>query len=139
MVVLTYKYKLRLILKIVLKKFPETNEGFFYYSIVERAVRDLLLDRNKTYDIVFSLQAIEEIEAAMSARMYLSKHIYHAEVCGVDSDWIRNLFKDMFCLHLLKPIGAYKESDILLVLKREKDKHERVMQKKNKKKTFISR
>ncbi len=57
-------------------QFPDYPESNLMYSVVERAVLDLQ-SRNEGY----------------SAAKYLSGDIFHAEIIGIDSDWVRQTLR----------------------------------------------
>jgi len=56
-------------------EFGKSPEEKLFFAIVERAIYDACVD------------------GYYGARSYLSGYIPHAEMCGVDSDWIRRVIK----------------------------------------------
>lgn len=59
--------------------FPKTREGRLFLSIVLFAIKD--------YG--------ETILHAKSAKSYLNGEIFHAEMCGVESDYIRRVMNNV--------------------------------------------
>lgn len=57
------------------------------YSVVERAILDASGDIYKAQDSVTKSYN----EAKESARDYLNNDLIHAEICGIDPEWIRRV------------------------------------------------
>lgn len=66
----------RLVLYIIKHKFPQSPEGRLFFAIVEKAILDLT-DKSATL--------------RKDAERYLRGDIIHAQLCGVDPEWIRRV------------------------------------------------
>lgn len=87
---LTDKQKVNLVAKRIKPQFPECGEGLLCFSIVEQALKDLVDKSAPAKDV-------------SGAARYLSGEIAHAEICGVDSEWIQDTMKK---IGLELPISA---------------------------------
>ena len=80
------------------QQFGKSPEEKLHFAIVERAVHDysmLLKLKEKSKETGESMATGHESEVANSqgqkARRYLGGFIRHAEICGVNSEWIRKV------------------------------------------------
>ena len=64
--------------QIILDEFPQSPEGQLMASIIGKCVED----------IYYPERRYSEVNTAIH---YLNGDMYHAEMCGVDPDWIRDL------------------------------------------------
>ena len=67
---------------VITHQFPESPEGQLMAAVVCCAVMDLHRPTSVWSPHKFHVD---------SAREYLSGEMWHAEICGVDSDWIRSV------------------------------------------------
>ena len=75
-VVATRKKRAGAALRKIRPQFGTTPEHRLCFAILEQAVNDLPTMHGSAY---------------LSARRYLADKIYHAEICGVNSEWLRNV------------------------------------------------
>jgi len=68
----------------IAQQFPKTSDGMLNLAVVAQAARDLALPPGE--------KGCPSPHAA-SALVYLSGFIPHAEICGVDSNWIQRQFR----------------------------------------------
>jgi len=71
--------------KLIRTQFPESSEANLMMAVIEQALRDLLIG-----DVESNGKIIPHADRASAAR-YLSGSIHHAEICGVESEWIRRV------------------------------------------------
>jgi len=65
-------------IKKIRTQFGDTPEHKLMFAIVEQAIKDL---------------SSKSIEVSRSAERHIKNEIPHAELCGVDSEWIRLVLK----------------------------------------------
>lgn len=70
------KIRVNSILKKIEKQFPKTPEGLLNFAVLQQAIRDRFDPNHKNKREV--------------ASYLLNDAIPHAEICGVDSEWIRS-------------------------------------------------
>lgn len=74
---ITDDQKARLVVRRIKHQFPARPNGQLYLAVVDQAIRDIA-----------SNTVIPSVR--FSALRYINEEMMHAEVCGVDSEWIRN-------------------------------------------------
>jgi len=81
-----YTLAAKLACKKIICQFKNTPEEMFFYAIIEQAIRD--------YSKGLQSKASPlEIVNSGTAKYYLANDIIHAEMCDVDSEWIRIVLK----------------------------------------------
>jgi len=86
---MTPENKYTLAVKKIRMQFPDDPHYNLYFSVIERAILDLMPRTNKSTNKIK-----EHARLKSTAKKYLSGEIYHAEACGVDSQWIRRIMKE---------------------------------------------
>lgn len=76
--------KLLLVKRRIKFVFPKTPEGKLMFSVVMACIEDAFLP--KTYE-----RNAREISRA---QRYIKGNMYHAEIAGVDSEWIRRVLNE---------------------------------------------
>ncbi len=68
-------------------QFPKSPDANLMLAIIRQALFDFLSPRTK------SVGHFNPESEKRSAKRFLKSQILHAEICGVDSDWIRTVIK----------------------------------------------
>lgn len=92
--------RIKLFEKKVFPQFPESGAGFLMFSIVLQAVRDAYDDTVYPHE-------------QRSGYAYLNSDMPHAQMAGVDPDWIRFVLKKIG-LPLTKPEPEYVDMGVFV-------------------------
>ena len=91
--------KVRKVIARVQPQFPETPEAKLMYAIFEQALKDLVYRHLVIRGSVSAMDCKRRENARRlhnqnTAQQYVKSDMPHAEICDVDSDWIRRVMRE---------------------------------------------
>lgn len=98
---LTIENRTLSICRMIRQQFPAGGEGKFMYSIIEKAIKDAsnTFTKRKVETKEEGYRMKYDLNLQVEACRFLLDEIPYAEICGVRSDWIRDIIKrGGFCL-----------------------------------------
>ncbi|MDH5188844.1 MAG: hypothetical protein OEW37_07805 [Rhodospirillaceae bacterium] len=79
-------------LLMVANAFPDTPEGVLYFAVISQCVKDGIQPEYKNFRGAKHKNSVAAYWRR-SALRYLRGPMFHAEMCGVEADYIRRLLK----------------------------------------------
>lgn len=81
----TDRQKISEIVRRIKPAFKKTGEERLCFEVIHMAIRDA----------AYITETRTSLIERRAAKLYLAGRMYHAEICGIDPDWIRRVIKNV--------------------------------------------